>query len=576
MDPSFRAYHAFAAKFGVHPHATRIIVDYALNHTLNQRIGIPLSLIENRNDELGTDKKELMSEADLIVTSAILWLYSPYKKTPMRGFLSKQFQLKKVEHGDTPTYDEFIHLINELDKSVSIDDTLILYVAITYMDFMTNYASEIYYPDDFGEQNLKLVVESSCVGLCFLTSRKNVDNLLKEKVYRVCFMHDIAQDMAKNAEDYSLSYFSNTLSTSNSYLSNLRRIVNSVDKLPEEVDDTLPSCSSIIEPTKKRLSPSYEDPAYASYKEESSEETTEEEEEDHNYTSSLTKKLAKKRNLNIDPSNASKGKLDPFKKVGNALKEFTASNSIEMPVYRVGMKIENVFDKKKEPIKPIPKPKADPDARILTYAEMKQKQKEEANGTMRDSEYEDILPKDKKHKEQKLEIISDFEDLTPDSHCDNSEFEDLTPESEDEMHAYETLENDGDVNTYDTLSLEYEDESNAYETLENDGDVNTYDTLSLEYEDEANAYDTMKCKINFDELEFVDDTLECLETSVIEEVLSDDTELQSSEIEILVSEDGAESSDNSYDTELHPLEEDKIEIHENGTCYHFASLNFLN
>jgi hypothetical protein len=551
MDPSFRVYHAFAAKFGVHPHATRIIVDYALNFMLNQRIGIPLSLIENRNDELGTDKKELMSEADLIVTSAIFWLYSPYKKTPMRGFLSKQFQLKKIEHvnTDTPTYEEFIYLVNEIDKSVSVDDILILYVSITYMDFMTNYASEIYYPDDFGEQNLKLVVESSCVSFCFLTSRKNVDNLLKEKVYRVCFMHDIAQDMATYAEDHSLSYFSNTLSTSNSYLSNLRRIVNSVDKLPEEVDDPLPSCSSTIESSKKRLSPSYDDPAYTPYKEESSEETTEEEEEDHNYTSSLTKKLAKKRNLNIDPSNASKGKLDPFKKVGNALKEFTASNSIEMPVYRVGMKIENVFDKKKEPIKPLPKPKADPDARILTYAEMKQKQKDEANGIMTrsDPEYEeDTRPKEtfvsdtklsysemKKLKEQGPVVINDveynseFEDLTPEPHCDNSEFEDLMPESEDEVNAHDNLESDG-------------------------------------------------VKITFDELEFVDDTLEFIETSVIEEVLSDDTELQSSEIEIIVSEDDTKSSDDSYDTELHPLEEDKIEIHENGTCYHFALSGFLN
>jgi len=543
MDPAFRVYHAFAAKYGVHPHATKIIVDYALNYMLNVRIGIPLSLIENRNDGFGSDKKELMSEADLIVTSAILWLYSPHKKTPMRGFLSKQYQLKQINQEGTSDYTDFICSINEVDKSVSIDDILILYVAISYMDCIAGFSSEIYYPEDFGEQNLKLVVESSCVSFCFLTSRKNIDGLLKEKVYRVCYMYDISQVMVSIADDYSLNYFSNTLSNSNSYLSNLRRIVNSVDKMPDEQEESeLPSSSvENSSETRKRLSPSYEDPAYASFKEESSDETIEEDEEDHNYTSSLTKKLAKKRNINIEPANASKSKIDPFRRVGNALKEFTASNNIEMPVYRVGMKVGNVFIEKKQTVKPPPKPK-EPSTRILTYAEMKRKQKDIANGVVSydDPEYEDDKPKDKffisennlsyaemkKLKDQKPveEIVqeeeynSEFEDLTPekDNNSDIDEFSDITQEN--------TQEKDSNSD-FDEFSDITQESNNIQDDLSSENEI-TFDTM---------AYDT-------------GDNIESSENS----------------------------SEDSYEIELQSLEEDNISLHENGTCCHFSSSSFLN
>lgn len=415
MD-ELRTYFTFAARYKVPERSSKIIVTHTLNYLLHKRVGMgnsssntPLS----RNKRCGEDKKQLMSEADFIITSAIMWLYSPHKTSNLDCLLSTAFEIddsRPASSVDHTTHDTVQETLMSITPFMSVTDILMIKGAIDYTDSILGCRDPVGEPDapdqepdvpDDAYFDEDLFTATMLICLSTLVAPLNIDNLIKDGRYRVSFLKEIVE-FSLEAIDVDLhSYFYVALSSSLKHLTKVCVAVNFEDKTPPK--PMVHSVHSVPETQpprpNKRSSPSYQDPSYTSYADgedgvdsQGEEEGEDEEElapdcedgkqlkknprgksspnEDDDFTSYLTKKFVKRDDF-VPAVKPPKSK-DPFRRAGEALKVFDSSMETSIPPYRKGMTV-SALAPKKEIKKTTFKPRSVAGSPPKTYAEFKKK-----------------------------------------------------------------------------------------------------------------------------------------------------------------------------------------------------------
>lgn len=398
MMDAFRLHQSVSFAFGVNVSVSRIAMTHTTNHVINKRLGLPQSVLGlKRESMIGSDSRELLSESDLIVSAAVVWLSSHLRKTPLRGFLCKQFRAKKkVETTSSEdVYDSLKAQMMIIDRSVSRDDMHIIVESVKCTDMWMNYnPGDV---DDFGldittdpnTNELRYFMHTAAfVCMCVLSSDSNINKLIKDPFYKFSNLKENLQIILESIEPlHTYAYFTGALTKSLEYISRTFAAINFIEKVPEGDSDDEPEDT----PTRKRQSPIRKkeriDPRTSSYVETDTEdddsESVDEELDDDNedgYTSLRGQKIARTRNGRAISAPV---RNDPFKKIEATFQAL--SSELQIPPYKIGMDITKIDYRPARPRiipeeEPLPPP---PPLRLIrdiggprdypTYAEYKQK-----------------------------------------------------------------------------------------------------------------------------------------------------------------------------------------------------------
>lgn len=360
MMDSFRLHQSVSFAFGVNQSVSRIAMTHTTNHVINKRLGLPQSVLGLKREAIiGSDSRELLSESDLIVSAAVVWLSSHLRKTPLRGFLCKQFRAKKKvsvdEGGDV--YESLNAQMVIIDRSVSRDDVRIIVESVKCTDMWMNYN-----PGDIDEFGLDVTCDpvtndlryfmhtTAFVCMCVLSSESNINKLVKDPFYKFSNLKENIQIILESIEPlHTYAYFTGALTKSLDYISRTFTAINFIEKIPDGDSDDEPEDT----PTRKRQSPTRStqrkeriDPRTSSYVESSDTETTDSEDLEDDaiddddgdvYTSLRGQKIARTRNGRVISAPA---RNDPFKKIEAAFQAL--SSELQIPAYKIGMDITKV------------------------------------------------------------------------------------------------------------------------------------------------------------------------------------------------------------------------------------------